>query len=65
MYHSYSTLLDEVVHTLAVSFPRPVLAPVTIMTFPDKSGMSVTAYLGLGGKDSESMDDNVIPIAVD
>lgn len=32
-----------------VSFPIPVFPPVTSMTFPDKSGMSSTPHVGLGG----------------
>lgn len=36
--------------TLAVSYPMPLLAPVTIITFPERSGMLSTVYLGSGGK---------------
>jgi hypothetical protein len=36
--------------TLAVSFPIPVFAPVTMMTLPDKSGISSTLYFGLATK---------------
>lgn len=35
--------------TFTVSFPIPVFPPVTSMTFPDKSGMSSTPHVGLGG----------------
>lgn len=35
--------------TFTVSFPIPVFPPVTSMTFPDKSGMSSTLHVGLGG----------------
>jgi hypothetical protein len=37
--------------TLTVSFPIPVLAPVTITTFPVRSGISLTLNVDLGGKD--------------
>ena len=35
--------------TFAVSLPTPVFAPVTIITLPDRSGMSSTVNDGLGG----------------
>lgn len=44
---------------MAVSFPTPVLAPVTMTTLPDKSGMSSTLNLDLGGKDWEYMDATI------
>jgi len=40
--------------TLAVSNPSPELAPVTMMTLSDRSGISSTVNLDLGGKDSEA-----------
>jgi hypothetical protein len=43
------------VPTLAISFPIPVFAPVTMMTFPDKSGMACMNF-GFGGKDCETID---------
>lgn len=54
---AFSLLLDAI-YTLAflfskaliVSLPTPVFPPVTMMTLPERSGMSVTANLGLGGR---------------
>ena len=37
-------------NTLTVSLPIPVLPPVTITTFPVKSGMSSTENLDFGAK---------------
>ena len=42
--------------TLAVSFPMPVLAPVTMMTLSVRSGMSWTSKVGLEGKASYIQD---------
>jgi len=42
--------------TFAVSLPIPVFAPVTMITFPDKSGMSSTVNLGLGGKSCDIVE---------
>ena len=35
--------------TLTVSLPIPAFPPVTIITFPERSGMSATPHLALGG----------------
>jgi hypothetical protein len=45
-----SMALDEEIFTKAVSFPTPALAPVTMATFPVKSGMSSVLNLEAGGK---------------
>lgn len=43
-----ATLNDRL--AFAVSHPTPVFAPVTRVTFPDRSGMSLVAHLGRGGR---------------
>lgn len=45
-------LVTRLTRTLAVSLPMPVLAPVTRMTLPERSGMSWTSKVGLEGKAS-------------
>ena len=47
-----STTVEEMVgegDTLTVSRPMPALPPVTIMTLPERSGMSEVLHLGFGG----------------
>lgn len=47
--------------TFTVSLPIPAFPPVTIMTFPERSGMSDTPHLAFGGGRKcahiEAMDD--------
>jgi hypothetical protein len=40
----------EIMLTLAISFPIPPEAPVTIIVLPVKSGMFFVENLGFGGK---------------
>lgn len=47
-----------VVLTLAVTLPTPEFPPVTITTFPDRSGVSASENRGFPGKNSEEMDNN-------
>ena len=42
--------IHEKKDTLAISKPTPVFAPVTMMTLPDRSGISLTVNLDFGGK---------------
>lgn len=46
----YKDTIPRVKRTFTVSFPIPVLLPVTMITFPDRSGMSSTVKWGLGMK---------------
>jgi hypothetical protein len=42
-------VVGKIIRTLAVSYPTPVFAPVTIMTLPERSGMWSTENLDFGG----------------
>ena len=44
----------QMVHTLTVSLPMPVFAPVTMMTLPVRSGMSCVLKVCVKGKASQS-----------
>lgn len=46
--------------TFAVSFPTPLLAPVTMTTLLDKLGMSSTVNLDAGGNDWENIENAVL-----
>lgn len=51
------------ISTLTVTLPTPVLLPVTIMTFPVRSGMSSMEKCGEGGQDWLMAEEIICPIA--
>ncbi len=53
-------IMDMIELTLTVSLPIPVFPPVTIVTFPERSGISFAIHFGAGGRNC-AMKDRMPP----